>query len=113
MIAVTAMVAVFVVAALLLAVIRPVTTIETEAEPHLSAAKRRFGTRGIDPRGEATTLHIGIAGHLDGLDDRVGVRPYQDLVQGLVVHVRPEKELNPVKHQWHRSGAAPCSTRPP
>src|SRR6478672_6510734 len=46
--------------------------------------ERCFGTRGIDSGGEETTLHAGAPSHLDLLDDRVVVRPYEDLVQGLV-----------------------------
>jgi hypothetical protein len=41
-------------------------------------------------------LAILVKHRFDALDDRVGVRPYQDVVQGPVINGRPEEQFDPI-----------------
>jgi hypothetical protein len=58
-------------------------------------AERGLSARSIDPGHEARVPAFGITRSLHLVDDRVGVREQRDLVQGLVIDIRPDAKVKP------------------
>jgi hypothetical protein len=76
-------------------------------------AEGGFGARSIEPGSEARIPAFGIAIDLHLVDDRVRVREDADLVQDLVIDVRPNAKVKPKSHRFgHRSATAAVAYSP-